>query len=94
MTRRRPPTLRVVGYDRLAADWSLARRIFRDFFSCEKDGFVECTVCSHWDACAKDIAGIRDLIANDRREERLETGEILVKLTAMVRDLKIRGKHA
>lgn len=92
MTRRRPPTLRIIGYDRLAADWSLARRIFRDFFPCEKDGFAECMVCPHWVTCSRDIAGIRDLITNDRLEERRETGEILVKLTVMVRELKKRGK--
>lgn len=94
MPRRRPPTLRVVGYDRLPEDHEVARKIVR-VFSCHRayelpEG-LDCWAavpCAHSDSCMEMVQRIRRIITADRIEERRATGEILVKLTTMIRDLK------
>lgn len=92
--RRRQPTLRVVGYDQLPQDHELARKIVR-VFSCYRNAelpeVLDCwcaTPCAHSDSCRDMVVRVRNIITADRLEERKTTGEILVKLTEMIRALK------
>lgn len=94
MSRRRPPTLRVTGYDQLATDHQLARKIYMRFGCYRADelseGFCcwECLPCAHSESCRQAVGRIREIITADRILERNQTGEILVKLTGMIRKLK------
>lgn len=94
MPRRRPPTLRIIGYDRLPEDHEVAKKIVR-VFSCyrasELPEGVECWAaapCAHSDSCMDMVRRIRRIITADRMQERKTTGDILVKLTTLIRELK------
>lgn len=94
MPKRRQPTFRVVGYDRLAADDELAKRIYMRL-GCYRFGEIpeglpcwECTPCAHNESCKKGVDAIRRAVTADRLDEREETGKILWKLTQKIRELK------